>query len=100
VTIAKVAYNTEGRRLPPAPLDDDDSFSMVADRSSTAERRPVRLDTARQSGRGWAHLDIEADRRHSSDRCENGLDWPFTRKLREKKSTAPAVGEVMVPGRQ
>jgi hypothetical protein len=34
VRIAKVAYNAEPRPLPPAPLDDDDSFSMVADRSS------------------------------------------------------------------
>jgi hypothetical protein len=35
VRIAKVVYNTVTRGLPPAPLDDDDSFSMVANRSST-----------------------------------------------------------------
>jgi hypothetical protein len=69
VNIAKVAYNTEGRRLPSGPLNDDGSSSMLADRSSTGSRRvpavgevtvAARLVGLRPAAPGFAALAIAA----------------------------------------
>ena len=92
--IANTAYSTDTWRLPPAPLDDDDSFSMVADRNSTAER-----DVARHCARtasGTAAVDPDRYGQDDTTPHQPGKDSLFDG-LARHHSEALATGQLADP---